>query len=65
VVQASDAPAGPANLANFDTNSTDPRLSATNVPTGTYYIRVHARNGSCASPMFTGPASNEVLLVIP
>jgi hypothetical protein len=65
VVQASDAPAGPANLANFDTNSTDPRLSATNVPTGTYYIRVHARNSSCASSTFTSPASNEVLLVIP
>ena len=65
VVEASDAPAGPANLANFDTNGTDPRLSAANVTSGTYYIRVYARNSSCASPLFLSPASNEVLMVVP
>jgi hypothetical protein len=65
VVQASDAPAGPADLANFDTNSAEPSFYATNVATGTYFVRVYARNSSCPSPTFTSPASNEVLFIVP
>ena len=36
-----------------------------NVAAGSYYIRVYARNSSCASPLFLSPASNEVLMVVP
>lgn len=64
VIEASDAPGGPATLANFDTNNTDLSYVASTVPSGSYYIRVLARKGSCASPTFTSPRSNEVLMVV-
>jgi hypothetical protein len=63
VVQAGSAP-NTANLANFDTNSTALSLVAPNVPDGSYFVRVYARNGNCAPPAFLGPASNEVLLTV-
>jgi hypothetical protein len=59
VVQAGSSP-NAANLANFDTNSTALSLVASNVPPGSYFVRVYARNGSCA----LSAASNEVLLSI-
>ena len=64
VVQAGSESGG-SNLANFDTNSTDLSLVATNVPAGSYYLRVYARKASCPSPTFISAASNEVLLVVP
>jgi hypothetical protein len=35
------------------------------VGSGSYYIRVYAKSANCAAPTFLGPASNEVLAVIP
>ena len=64
VVQAGSQPGG-ANLANFDTGSTNPSLVASSVSSGSYYIRVYGKNASCAAPTFLGPASNEVLMVVP
>jgi hypothetical protein len=58
VVEAGSSP-GLADLANFDTGSTAPTLTALNVPAGTYYVRVRARNSAGVS----GP-SNEIVLVI-
>jgi hypothetical protein len=51
--------AGAANLANFFTGNTQTSYTATNVPAGTYFLRVHA-----GTP-FVGPASNEVVVVVP
>jgi predicted phage tail protein len=48
-----------ANLANFDTNSTALTLVASNVPAGSYYIRVYAKNAAGLSK-----PSNEVLTVV-
>ena len=63
VIQAGSAPNG-ANLANFDTNSTALTLVASNVPAGAYFVRVYAKNSSCAPPTFLGPSSNEILLTV-
>jgi hypothetical protein len=61
VIQAGSTPGG-ADLVNFDTGSTALTLTATNVPTGSYFVRVYGRNGDCAAPVFLGPSSNEILV---
>jgi len=48
-----------ADLANFDTNSNALSLAAQNVPAGSYYVRVYAKN-TCG---LSAP-SNEVLMVV-
>ena len=58
VIEAGSAP-GRADLANFDSGSAAITLTATGVPTGTYYVRVRARNAGGA-----GPASNEVVVIV-
>jgi hypothetical protein len=63
VIQAGSSP-NAANLANFDTNSTALALTATEVPAGSYFVRVYARSSGCAPPTFLSTASNEVLLSI-
>jgi hypothetical protein len=59
VVQAGSA-AGGASLANFDTASVVTTLVASNVPSGSYYIRVYGKN-TCG----LSPPSNEILMAIP
>jgi hypothetical protein len=51
--------AGASDLAIFDTGNTLTSVTVTNVPSGTYYVRVRARNASGTS----GP-SNEVIVVV-
>lgn len=63
VIQAGSSPNG-LNLANFDTNSTALTLAASNVPAGSYFVRVYARGNGCAPPTFLSPASNETLLSV-
>ena len=63
VVQAGNVPGG-ANLANVDTGSPTPAVSATDLPPGSYYVRVYAKSSACLGPAFTGPASNEILLSV-
>jgi len=58
VMQAGSQP-GMADLANFDTNSNALSLAAQNVPAGSYYVRVYAKN-TCG---LSAP-SNEVLMVV-
>ena len=50
---------GSANLAKFSTGNTETSYSATDVPSGTYYVRVRG-----AGNAGTGPSSNEVALVV-
>jgi hypothetical protein len=59
IIEASSSPGGPANLANFNTGSTQTSLVTASVPFGTYYVRV--RGVDASGP---GPASNEVTVVI-
>jgi len=63
VIQAGSFP-GVADLANFDTGSAALSLSASGVGAGAYYVRVYAKSSSCAAPAFTGPSSNEILLIV-
>jgi hypothetical protein len=58
IVQAGSAPGG-SNLANSDLGAAVLSLTANGVGTGTYYVRVLAKN-ACG----IGPASNELLLVV-
>jgi len=58
VVQAGTQP-GLADLANFDTGSTALTLVSSNVPAGSYYVRVYAKN-TCG----LSASSNEVLTVV-
>jgi hypothetical protein len=63
VVQAGSFPGG-ADLANFDTGNTALSLAATNVPNGSYFVRVYARSSGCPAPAFVGPSSNEIVLTV-
>jgi len=58
IVEAGTAP-GLTNLANNDLGSPTTSYVASGVGQGAYYVRMRARN-ACG----TGPASNEVLLVV-
>jgi len=59
VVEASNAPGGPANLANFNTGNAATTLVVPGVPAGTYYIRIRAVN-SCGQ---SAPSAEEQLIV--
>jgi hypothetical protein len=59
IVEASSTPGGPADLANFNTGSPTPSLTAPGVPNGTYYVRVRGVDAGGASA-----PSNEVQLVV-
>jgi hypothetical protein len=75
VVEAGTGP-GLSNIARFDTGTTATTMTATDVPAGTYVVRVRAANqagpgGSCgtgtAGPTpntCMGAASNEVTIVV-
>lgn len=58
-VEAGSSP-GLSNLVNSDLGSATPSLVAPNVGRGLYYIRIRGKN-NCG----IGPASNEVLVVVP
>ena len=51
--------AGLSNIVSFNTGSFATTFTATNVPSGTYFVRVRAANNDG-----TGPASNEVTIVV-
>ena len=59
VVEAGTA-TGLANLVTIDLGSANPAMTAGGVGAGTYFVRVRGRN-RCG----LGPASNEVVLVVP
>jgi hypothetical protein len=59
VVEASNAPGGPANLANFNTGNALTTLVVPDVPSGTYYVRIRALDASGSSA-----PSNEVAVVV-
>jgi hypothetical protein len=63
VIQAGSSPNG-SNLANFDTNSTALTLVASNVPAGSYFVRVYGRSSGCDAPAFLSASSNEILLTV-
>ncbi|MBI3402475.1 MAG: fibronectin type III domain-containing protein [Acidobacteria bacterium] len=58
VVEAGSTP-GTSNLANSNTGHTTPSLVATDVPVGTYYVRVRAQNTAGVSA-----ASNEIVVTV-
>jgi hypothetical protein len=58
VIEAGSA-SGQSNLANFNTGTSATSYSASNVPNGTYFVRVRGSNGATV-----GTASNEVILTI-
>jgi hypothetical protein len=58
VIEAGSTP-GSSNITTFDTGSSATGLTVTNVPAGTYFVRVRGRDASG-----TGPASNEVPVVV-
>jgi hypothetical protein len=61
VIQVGSSPNG-SNLVNFDTGNTALTLAATNVPAGSYFVRLYGRSSGCTPPAFLGPSSNEILL---
>jgi hypothetical protein len=58
VIEAGTGP-GLSNITVFDTGNSAPGLTVSNVPAGTYYVRVRGRDAAG-----TGPASNEVMVVV-
>ena len=58
VIEAGSAP-GLSNIVVFDTGTAAGGFTATSVPTGTYYVRVRAKNAAGTS----GP-SNEVIVTV-
>jgi hypothetical protein len=58
IVEAGSAP-GLINLANSDTGSTAPSLTATGVGRGSYYVRVKGKNACGVSA-----ASNEIVVTV-
>ena len=58
VIQAGSS-SGSSDLASFDTGNIDQSFTATDVPAGTYFVRVRARNATS-----TSDASNEVVIVV-
>jgi Matrixin len=58
IVEAGSAP-GLINLANSDTGSTTPSLTATGVGRGSYYVRVKGKNACGVSA-----ASNEIVVTV-
>jgi hypothetical protein len=58
MIEAGSAP-GLGNLAQFTTGSTTEFIVVTNVPPGTYYVRVRGVSGSAI-----GPPSNEVVIAV-
>jgi hypothetical protein len=59
VIEASSAPGGPANLANFNTGNALTSLVVPDVPAGTYYVRIRALDATGVSA-----PSNEVQVVV-
>jgi hypothetical protein len=59
VIEASNTPGGPANLANFNTGNALTTLVVPDVPAGTYYVRIRALDASGSSA-----PSNEVAVVV-
>jgi Fibronectin type III domain len=59
VIEASSAPGGPANLANFNTGNASTSLIVPDVPAGTYYVRIRAVS-SCG----TSARSSEEQLIV-
>jgi len=59
VMEASSAPGGPPNLANFNTGNALTSLVVPDVPAGTYFIRIRAVS-SCGTSV---PSSEEQLIV--
>jgi predicted phage tail protein len=58
VIEAGSA-SGQSNLANFNTGTAATTYSTSNVPNGTYFVRVRGSNGATV-----GTASNEVILTV-
>jgi predicted phage tail protein len=58
IIQAGSAP-GLTNLANFDTGSPATTFTATNVPAGTYYVRIQS-----AAPGNLSPSSTEIAFTV-
>lgn len=58
LLEAGSFPGG-SNLASFDTGNGATRLTAADVPSGTYYVRVRARNGAG-----TSAPSNEIVVTV-
>jgi predicted phage tail protein len=59
VVEAGSG-SGLANIGQFPTGSTSPFVLVTDVPSGTYFVRVRASRGGAL-----GPPSNEVVVIVP
>ena len=64
VIQAGSSPGGANLVPNLDTGGTALTFTTSNVPAGSYFIRVYGKNSSCTAPTFLGPASNELVVTV-